>query len=87
MSTGSPSPSNLQSDADIVLNYIKTELQVRGKIGVYGRSLGGIPASHLSSRVDVAIIDRTFCDLKEMALSRFSSRVAYYCFWIGSFGW
>lgn len=87
MSTGSPTPENLKSDVDVIFKYVKNELKVKGKIGVYGRSLGGIPASHLSSQVDVAIIDRTFCDLEQMAISRFQSKLSAYCFWIGSFGW
>ena len=48
LSTGTPTPSNLQSDIDLILKYLKTDLNISGKIGVYGRSLGGIPSSHLS---------------------------------------
>lgn len=87
LSTGSPTPANLKSDSNVVLNYLRTELNLKGKVAVYGRSLGGIPASHLSSCVDVAFIDRTFGDLEQMALSKFNSRFSYFCFWLGSFGW
>ena len=38
-----------------------------GKIGVYGRSLGGVAASYLSSKVDMVITDRTFSNLSAMA--------------------
>ena len=48
LSTGTPTPSNLKSDIDLILKYLKTDLNILGKIGVYGRSLGGIPSSHLS---------------------------------------
>jgi pimeloyl-ACP methyl ester carboxylesterase len=48
LSTGTPTPSNLKSDIDLILKYLKTDLNISGKIGVYGRSLGGIPSSHLS---------------------------------------
>lgn len=48
LSTGSPSPSNLKKDVDSVFDYLRTEIKLNGKIGVYGRSLGGIPSSHLA---------------------------------------
>ena len=39
-------------------------MQVKGKIGVYGRSLGGIPSTHLASTftdiIELLIVDRTF---------------------------
>jgi hypothetical protein len=60
---------------------------VTGKIGVYGRSLGGIPSSQLTHKVDLAIIDRTFSSLKSMAIHRFYGRVASIIFSIVSFGW
>lgn len=38
-------------------------IRVKGKIGVYGRSIGGIAAAHLSNkfpnRVQTVILDRT----------------------------
>ena len=48
LSTGTPTPSNLKSDIDLILKYLKTDLNISGKIGVYGRSLGGIPSSQVS---------------------------------------
>ncbi len=37
---------------------------MQGKIGVYGRSLGGIPSTHLASKytdiIELLIVDRTF---------------------------
>lgn len=40
-----------------------------GKIGIYGRSLGGIAASYLAAErpVDLVICDRTFSSVDEMA--------------------
>lgn len=48
-STGKPDPQVLQKDSIAVLKYLKEKIGVRGKIGVYGRSLGGIPATFLSN--------------------------------------
>lgn len=50
-----------------MLDYLKTKIKITGKIGVYGRSLGGIPSSSISQKVDLAIIDRTFASLSKMA--------------------
>lgn len=40
---------------------------VKGKIGVYGRSLGGIASTHLANKypdlISALITDRTFCEL------------------------
>jgi len=62
-SEGKPSPNILRADADKVYDYILKTLGVKGKIGVYGRSLGGIAASHLANRTEMAIVDRTFANL------------------------
>ena len=53
---------------------------LRGKIGVYGRSLGGIAATHISRYVDMAIVDRSFANLHDVADRKFhgSSGVAIF---------
>ena len=43
-----PSPDNIRDDSEAVLKFCKNELGLKGKIGVYGRSLGGIATTHLS---------------------------------------
>ena len=58
-----PSPEVIRDDAESVLRYLRQKIGVRGKIGIYGRSLGGIAASHLSKFVDISIVDRSFADL------------------------
>lgn len=40
-------PNQARVDIERVLQFLVNRLQVRGKIGVYGRSIGGICASHL----------------------------------------
>lgn len=42
---------NLKSDVDTIYKYMRETLKLRGKIGIFGRSLGGIPASFMSDRV------------------------------------
>jgi pimeloyl-ACP methyl ester carboxylesterase len=44
---GRPNPMDFEHDANQVLTFLKDKIGVRGKIGVYGRSLGCIPATHL----------------------------------------
>lgn len=42
---------NLKSDVETIYTYMRDTLKLRGKIGIFGRSLGGIPAAFLSDRV------------------------------------
>jgi pimeloyl-ACP methyl ester carboxylesterase len=50
-----------------VLAFVVEKLQIKGKIGVYGRSIGGIAACHLAAKyndlVEVLIVDRTLSEL------------------------
>ena len=61
----SPLLTPLQSkvDAERILQFLVNKLQVRGKIGVYGRSIGGIAASHLVKKfpeiISMFVGDRT----------------------------
>ncbi len=61
-------PHNIRKDAECVLSFLVDELKVKGKIGVYGRSLGGIASCHLAREypeiIKAIIVDRTFCDLE-----------------------
>jgi len=42
-------PHNIKMDAECVLDFVVNQMQLKGKIGVYGRSLGGIASTHLAS--------------------------------------
>lgn len=86
-SKGNPSPDNLKSDVAEVLKYLRDTMKMKGKIGIYGRSLGGIPSSFLSNNVQMAIVDRSFCNLAAMARWKYHSQFADYLFKIGSCGW
>jgi fermentation-respiration switch protein FrsA (DUF1100 family) len=86
-SKGKPTPENLKKDVLEVYRYMRDRLKITGKIGIYGRSLGGIPSSFLSNKVDMAIIDRSFCNLAAMATWKYRGKFADYLFKIGSCGW
>jgi len=49
-------------------------LKLTGKIGVYGRSIGGIPACHLARKyseiIDVLIVDRSLTEVQGVAESK-----------------
>ena len=85
--TSTPNPDNIREDAEQVLAYCKRELGLRGKIGVYGRSLGGIATTHLAEFVDMVIVDRSFSDLYEVAFHKFHGKLATALFKVGTIGW
>jgi len=64
-------PATSKRDAERVLAFVVNDLKITGKIGVYGRSIGGITACHLASKyndlVEVLICDRTLSELKGVA--------------------
>ena len=64
-------------DAERVLQFLVNRVRVRGSIGVYGRSIGGIAATHLSRRfpkiVSVFIGDRTMGDFEEVVRNRYAN--------------
>lgn len=69
------SPYNSKLDAERILEYLINKLQVRGKIGVYGRSIGGITSCHLANKfpkiIKAAIIDRTFSELDQVSMKKY----------------
>jgi pimeloyl-ACP methyl ester carboxylesterase len=48
LSHGSPDPYLIRRDSEVLLNYMKTKMNLKGKVGVYGRSLGGVVTAHLA---------------------------------------
>jgi len=66
-STGTPTPTNLKTDIEQIVKYLRNDLKLTGKLGVYGRSLGGIPTSHISNKVEMTIADRSFSNFNDMA--------------------
>lgn len=70
-SGGTPDPFTCMHDAEAVLKFTIKKLGLRGKIGVFGRSLGGTFATHLAANypqhVDFLMVDRSFSSLEAMA--------------------
>lgn len=60
---------------------------MRGKIGVYGRSLGGIATTHLCKYVDMVFVDRTFGNLHDVADTKFFGKIAISLFKFATGGW
>jgi len=71
-----PSPGNFKKDSEALMHYLRNQIGVRGKIGVYGRSLGGIATSHLASLADMVIVDRSFSTLHDVAEQKFHGKSA-----------
>lgn len=72
---GSCTPYNVKSDGESVLYFVIKELGIKGKIGMYGRSLGGVVSSHLAAKypdkISLIIADRTFGSLRDVSLRKF----------------
>jgi pimeloyl-ACP methyl ester carboxylesterase len=47
---GSPTPYNIKVDGEAVLYFMLNELKLEGNVGVYGRSLGGVVATHIAAK-------------------------------------
>ena len=86
-SNGHPSPKHLTKDSDVILKYLKETMGLRGFIGVYGRSLGGIVTTYLADKVEMIIADRTFCNFKKLAVRKFYSSLSEYLFKFTSCNW
>jgi pimeloyl-ACP methyl ester carboxylesterase len=70
-----PTPYNIKTDGESMLNFMFDHLMLEGKVGIYGRSLGGVVASHLAAtfpeKVDFLLADRTFGTLKSISTRKF----------------
>jgi alpha/beta superfamily hydrolase len=72
-SSGTPDPYITYHDSEAVLKFIINNLGLKGKIGCFGRSLGGAIASHLANYypkiVEFLFVDRSFGTLDSMVQS------------------
>lgn len=66
---------------------MRNKIGVKGKVGVYGRSLGGIATTHLVKYVDMVIIDRSFGNLHSVAETKFFGKIAISLFKFATGGW
>jgi len=69
------------------LAYLRNKIGVRGKIGVYGRSLGGIATCHLAKYVDMIIVDRSFANLHDVVEQKFFGKIAVSLVKFATGGW
>ena len=60
---------------------------MKGKIGVYGRSIGCVAACRLTPYVDMIIADRGFSDLHTLADIKFYGKIADFLFQFITYGW
>ena len=74
-SEGTPDPYTSYHDSESILKFLVETLAVTGKIGCFGRSLGGTMATHIASNypniIDFLFIDRSLGNLDCMAQSSF----------------
>lgn len=63
---------------------MRSKLGLRGKIGIYGRSLGGIASSHLAKYVDLVIIDRSLSNLENVIEAKFMGKSGVCLYKIGT---
>jgi pimeloyl-ACP methyl ester carboxylesterase len=84
-------PSRSKMDAERVLAFVVNDLQIKGKIGIYGRSIGGITACHLAAKysdlVSVLICDRTLNELQGVSEHKFKGKATTYFFNLYTNGW
>lgn len=87
LSHGSSDPYLIRKDGDAVLKYLREELHLTGKFGVYGRSLGGVVTTYLADKVDMIIADRTFANFETLADRKFYSTMSKWLFKVGTCNW
>ena len=87
MSTGNQTPEAIEQDIAAIVSYARKELGLTGKLGIYGRSLGGVATSSMSNQVDMIIVDRSFASLNSIAKWTFFGPLSSLAFKIGTCGW
>ncbi|CDW82564.1 UNKNOWN [Stylonychia lemnae] len=84
-------PYNSKLDAEKVMDFLLNKMKVRGQIGVYGRSIGGIASTHLANKfpeqVKSLIVDRTFNELDVLSQRRVSGGCTSAVFKMISYSW
>jgi hypothetical protein len=79
LSEGTPSVWKIKQDAETVALYVRQRVGQNAKIGVHGRSIGGVVASHLARKglVNFLFADRTFMSLNEVASAMLGTWAGY----------
>jgi pimeloyl-ACP methyl ester carboxylesterase len=85
------SPYKSKRDAEYVLAFLVNRLKVKGKIGVYGRSIGGLTACHLANMykdlIKSLIVDRSFYELSTVPKGKMKGEVTSTMFDLLSWKW
>ncbi len=72
---GAPTPYNVKLDGESILHFLVKDLHMIGKVGVYGRSLGGVVATHIAAKfpdkIQFLFADRTFGNLESISKRKF----------------
>ena len=83
-------PYKEKRDIERVLAFVVNNIRVKGKLGVYGRSIGGITATHLAAKypdlIQTLIIDRSFDELQSVPEGRCKGGCTSVIFKLFSFG-
>ena len=87
LSKGKPNPTNIRTDGEKIVRFMRKDMALTGKIGVYGRSLGGVVTTHLVDSVDFIFADRTMSNFDILSNRKFYSSYAKYLFKAISGGW
>ena len=70
-SGGMPDPFTTMHDSESILKFLIEDLGLKGKIGCYGRSLGGTMATHIANHypqyIKFLFVDRSLGNLEIMA--------------------
>jgi pimeloyl-ACP methyl ester carboxylesterase len=84
-------PATSKRDAEKVLAFIVDNLGIKGKIGVYGRSIGGITACHLAQKyhdlVELIVCDRTLNELQTLSEQKLKGKATTFFFDSYTNGW
>jgi pimeloyl-ACP methyl ester carboxylesterase len=90
-SQGTPDPYTCYHDAEAVLKFAIKDLGLQGKIGCFGRSLGGTMASHIAKNypqfIEFLFVDRSLGSLEEISQNMIMGRFNQLLFNIFSRGW
>lgn len=87
---GTPTPFNIKRDGEAVVDFCRNTLKLKGRMAIYGRSLGGIVACHVARHIkgiDLVIADRTLSNLETLTKKKMYGKFIHHAFNFFSCGW
>jgi len=86
-----PDPFTCFHDSEAILEFLIKQLGIKGKIGCFGRSLGGTVATHLANNypqlIEFLFVDRSFGEINKMSESLMLGSYNRFFFNCFSKGW